>query len=132
LPSQSVEDLRKALADAEAAEAAETAPAGPPPTGSGPAVDTSNMPGGTDSAPVTQPPPTSVEDPAMQPGGAAANTPGPTPAAELLKRVEDGAETDALDIISELKRGESVTNVANRLLDQTGLVSIVKAIRDLI
>jgi hypothetical protein len=72
----------------------------------------------------------------MQPGGAAANTPAaaapPAATEPLLERVEDGAETDALDIIGELKKGESITDVANKLLDQTGLVSIVKAIRDLI
>jgi hypothetical protein len=139
LPSQSVEDLRKALADAEAAETAggplSTSP-NPVPLelSTQPVVDTSGMPGGVDSAPVTQP--VSVEDPAMQPGGAAANTPAaaapPAATEPLLERVEDGAETDALDIIGELKKGESITDVANKLLDQTGLVSIVKAIRDLI
>jgi hypothetical protein len=98
-------------------------------------VDTSGMPGGVDSAPVTEQAPAPVEDPAMQPGGVAANTPVVAAAGEkapILEHVEQDAETDAIDIIAELRKGESIATVANKLLDQTGLVSIVKAIRDLI
>lgn len=132
MPSQSVEDLRKALADAEAAEAdINLSPAAANAT-----ADTSGMPGGVDSAPVTDMPPVSVEDPAMQPGGAAANTasagaPAAAEPAPLLERVEQDAEQDAVDIIGELKSGASISSVANKLLDQNGLASIVKAIGEL-
>ena len=48
-----------------------------------------------------------------------------------MQKIEQAAETDAVDIIGELKAGSSISDVANKLLDQDGLASIVKAIGDL-
>ena len=71
-------------------------------------VDTSGMPGGVDSAPVS--------------GGA--------PESDIQK-IEHVAETELVDILGELKAGTSVSSIANKLLDQNGLASVVKAIGDL-
>jgi hypothetical protein len=101
-------------------------------------IDTSGLPGGVDSAPVNEPDPLPVAgDPAMQPGGEQANAPivaapaAPAETPPLLQKIEQDAETDAVDIIGELKAGSSISDVANKLLDQDGLASIVKAIGDL-
>jgi len=46
-------------------------------------------------------------------------------------KIEHAVETEGLDIIKELKAGAPVSEIANKLLDQNGLGSIVKAISDL-
>jgi hypothetical protein len=104
-----VADLKAGLAAAEELAAAQAA-AQPTVTGAS-TVDTSNMPGGVDSAP------TQAE-------------PEPAPADEL-DTVARVVESEVVDIIAELKAGASVSSVANKLLDQTGLESIVKAIGDI-
>jgi hypothetical protein len=90
-------------------------------------ADTSGLPGGVDSAPVNEPDTPAPAEPATP---AAAPPAAQAPESELDK-LETGAETDAVDIITELKEGASISDVANKLLDQDGLTSIVKAIRDL-
>lgn len=122
-------------AEIEAIEAAIAAQPTVVPVAPVPPVDTSGLPGGVDSAPVSEPAPV-AGDPAMQPGGEQANAPviaAPAPAQTppLLQKIEQDAETAAVDIIGELKAGTSISNVANKLLDQDGLASIVKAIGDL-
>jgi hypothetical protein len=96
------------IADLEAAlEAARADVAGAP------ATDTSGLPGGVDSAPVNKP-------------DGMPSVPPVVTASPLAN-----AETEIVDIIGELKGGASVSDVANRLLDQSGLASIVKAIGEL-
>lgn len=94
-----LEAARRLAAQQAPAPAEQAAPAALAP-------DTSMMPGGVDSAPVST-----------------AETP--------IQKVERAVETEAVDIIAELKSGTSVSDIANKLLDQDGLGSIVKAIGDL-
>jgi hypothetical protein len=120
-----IADLEAGLAAARQL-AAEDAPT---PTGAaGTAASTEPDASSTDTSAASAP-----EDPAMMPGGAAANTPASdaTETAPLLQKVERDAEGDAVDIIGELKAGSSISDIANKLLDQDGLSSIVKAIGDL-
>lgn len=106
--------LTAALAAARRAEAlGATTPPEAVVTGGG-SVDTSGMPGGADSAPVSE------------------NAPEPAkPVESAIAEVEQTAEADAIDILQELKAGTPVAQVADKLLDQNGLRSIVKAIGDL-
>jgi hypothetical protein len=107
--NQVIADLEAGLAAARELAAAQTAQQTV--AGAGEGADTSGMPGGVDSAPV------SVDSAPVKPD-----------TESLLEKVEDTAEIDAVDIIGELKSGSSISDVANKLLDQNGLSSIVKAI----
>jgi hypothetical protein len=128
-----VADLEAALDAAKAdptstpeqVAAIESALAAVQPPAAEPAADTSGLPGGVDSAPVNEPDAPAPTEPAAPATAAAA-----APESELDK-LETGAETDVIDIITELKEGASISDVANKLLDQDGLASIVKAIGDL-
>lgn len=123
-----IEDLEAGLAAARQLAAQDTpTPAGTADT-AGTAASAEPDASGTGTPAASAP-----EDPAMMPGGAAANTPAPdtTETAPLLQKVERDAEEDAIDIIGELKAGSSISDIANKLLDQDGLSSIVKAIGDL-
>lgn len=83
--------------------------------------DTSQMPGGVDSAPVSAPEPEPVHEPTD---------------AELQKAfapVEHAAETEGLDILDKLKDGASVKKIADLFHDMEshGVVeSLIKAISD--
>jgi hypothetical protein len=110
-----IADLEAGLEAAKSLAAAEAATANAPAAPSAGAPDTSNMPGGVDSAPINN------SDTAKQSESSES----------LLETVEQTAETDAVDIIGELKAGNSIADIANKLLDQDGVKSIVKAIGDL-
>lgn len=103
------EQIAKLQADLEALKASQAAPDTSPPT-TEPPIDTSGMPGGVDSAPVSTS--TTPEDPVGE---------------KIVREAEQAVETEGLDIINELKHS-SISEVAGRLLDQDGLKSIVSAI----
>lgn len=102
-----IAELERELAAAKAQAPAPAQPSEP---------DTSQMPGGVDGAPVSASEPEPHE-------------PASTPVAEPPKMgvIED----IGIDIIQDLKAGRSVSDVANMLLSETGLHSIVKAIGQL-
>jgi hypothetical protein len=116
-----ISDLEKGLAAAK-----ELAAQGEPAKAVGqdgpPEPDTSQMPGGVDSAPVSATEPAPVHEPTD---------------AELQKDfapVEHAAEIEGLDLLEKLKDGHTVKEVASLLHSiesSTAAESIVKAIGDL-
>ena len=111
-----IADLEAGLAAAKALAAGDMPPAAAPAASAVPAVDTSMMPGGADSAP--------------------ANAAEPVAATETadwdLKPVL--AETEGLNLIDKLKDGKTVKEVAGLLHDvesSTAVESIVQAISDI-
>jgi hypothetical protein len=122
---------RIAELEKELAAAKELAAQGEPPKAAGqdgpPEPDTSQMPGGVDSAPVSE---AELKAP-LTPETAATYAP-----ASAALAVERAAETDGLDILDKLKEGHTVKWIADRLdspdLDSAHrLESIVRAISDL-
>lgn len=99
VPSAEVQALEEQLAAARHAESIAAA-AG---------RDTSQMPGGVDSAPVNQS--DQVEQVA-------------TDAAPVID--------EGVDIVNEIKKGTPISDIANKLLDPNGLHSVVKAIGDIV
>jgi hypothetical protein len=118
-----IADLEAGLAAARALD--RQAPMQPPVTTTAPVVDTSMMPGGADSAPVS----------AAEPDLNAPLT--PESAAEFMPTsaaLAHAAETEGLDLIDKLKDGKTVKEVAGLLHDvesSTAVESIVKAISDI-
>jgi hypothetical protein len=112
-----IADLEAGLAAAKKLAAADLPD---PPAPASAALDTSMMPGGADSAPVSA----AVEPGVLSEAEAAAKP--------VFAEAEHAAETEGLDLIHELKEGKAVKEVAH-LVDEApdALESIVKAISDI-
>ncbi len=122
-----IADLEAGLAAAKALAAADTPLPAAPAASVVPAVDTSMMPGGADSAPVSAAEP-DLNAP-LTPETAASFAP-----ASAALAIEHAAEAEGLDLLKELADGKPVKEVAGLLHDvvsSTATESIVKAISDI-
>ena len=117
-----IADLEAGLAAAKALAAGDMPPAAAPAASAVPAVDTSMMPGGADSAPANAAEPVAATETAdwdLKP---------------VLAETEHAAETEGLNLIDKLKDGKTVKEVAGLLHDvesSTAVESIVQAISDI-
>ena len=103
-----IADLEAGLAAAKALAGADL-PDPPAPASAAPAIDTSMMPGGADSAPVSAAEPAPVHESGVE-------------------GVEHVAEAEGLDLLHELKEGKAVKEVASLVHAAEGFV---KAINDI-
>jgi hypothetical protein len=112
-----IADLEAGLAAAKALAAGDMPQAAAPAASAVPAVDTSMMPGGADSAPVT-----AIGPPVV----AKAEAPS------IVDDVEHAVETEGLDLMYELKEGKTVKEVAHLVSGAPDVIeSIVRAISDI-
>ena len=123
-----IADLEAGLAAAKALGLGEVdAPSASKPEPGEAVVDTSMMPGGADSAPVSA----ALSEPAIEPGVLSEAEAAAKP---VLADVEHVAETEGLDLVDKLKDGKTVKEVAGLLHNvesNTAVESIVKAISDI-